>query len=187
MQHWLVQPLEILWIWFHQTLRSLTGFVAFLSCDIEGYLWCIKGCAIFIFPWKACFFLHYLVLGPIEAVAVLGLLWREIGASSLAGMGLLFIMVPMQIKMGDALMYFRLVYFIIMPTWIGILFYFRNMLLGDDNYSIVVSMNLYCIVGLFPSFFFNCVRNKMLTSYWVFTSFLCYVICLGLSTYMYMY
>lgn len=58
------------------------------------------------FDW-ACFFLHYLVLGPLEAVAVLGLLWREIGASSLAGMGLLFVMVPMQIKMGDALMYFR--------------------------------------------------------------------------------
>ena len=57
-------------------------------------------------------FLHYLVLGPLEAVAVLGLLWREIGASSLAGMGLLFVMVPMQIKMGDALMYFRWIYFI---------------------------------------------------------------------------
>lgn len=27
MQHWLVQLLEILWTWFHQTLRSLTGFV----------------------------------------------------------------------------------------------------------------------------------------------------------------
>jgi len=47
------------------------------------------------------------VLGPIEAIAVLGLLWREIGASSLAGMGLLFLLVPVQIKMGRFLMYLR--------------------------------------------------------------------------------
>ena len=112
MQHWLVQLLEILWTWFHQTLRSLTGFVACLLCGAECYSWCIMWCAHFIFPRKACFFLHYLVLGPLEAVVVLGLLWREIGASSLAGMGLLFVMVPMQIKMGDALMYFRWIYFI---------------------------------------------------------------------------
>ena len=47
------------------------------------------------------------MLGPIEAVAVLGLLWREIGASSLAGMGLLFLLVPVQVKMGRVLMFLR--------------------------------------------------------------------------------
>lgn len=47
------------------------------------------------------------MLGPVEAVAVLGLLWREIGASSLAGMGLLLLLVPVQIKMGRFLMKLR--------------------------------------------------------------------------------
>ncbi|PFX19388.1 Multidrug resistance-associated protein 4 [Stylophora pistillata] len=79
---------------------------AALACTTTGNIVNLVSSDTQKFDW-ACFFLHYLVLGPIEAVAVLGLLWREIGASSLAGMGLLFIMVPMQIKMGDALMYFR--------------------------------------------------------------------------------
>lgn len=58
--------------------------------------------------FQASYFLHYLVLGPLEALAVLGLLWREIGASSLAGMGLLLLLVPVQIKMGHFLMGLRL-------------------------------------------------------------------------------
>ena len=58
--------------------------------------------------FQASYFLHYLVLGPLEALAVLGLLWREIGASSLAGMGLLLLLVPVQIKMGRILMGLRL-------------------------------------------------------------------------------
>ena len=58
--------------------------------------------------FQASYFLHYLVLGPLEALAALGLLWREIGASSLAGMGLLLLLVPVQIKMGHFLMGLRL-------------------------------------------------------------------------------
>ncbi|EDO48577.1 predicted protein, partial [Nematostella vectensis] len=58
------------------------------------------------FDW-ASFFLHYIILGPIEALVVLVLLWREIGAASMAGMGVILLIVPMQMKMGAVLMKLR--------------------------------------------------------------------------------
>ncbi|XP_048586332.1 ATP-binding cassette sub-family C member 4 isoform X2 [Nematostella vectensis] len=55
----------------------------------------------------AFFYLHYLILGPIEAIIVTVLLWQEIGVSCLAGMGLLFLLVPMQIGMSNFIMNLR--------------------------------------------------------------------------------
>ena len=56
---------------------------------------------------QACFFLHYLILGPLEALVVLVFLYLEIGPSCIAGMGLLLLLVPAQIKMGRILMRVR--------------------------------------------------------------------------------
>lgn len=56
---------------------------------------------------QASFFLHYIILGPLETLIVLYLLWREVGVASLAGMGVLLVLVPMQMKMGAILMRFR--------------------------------------------------------------------------------
>ncbi|XP_031550993.1 multidrug resistance-associated protein 4-like isoform X2 [Actinia tenebrosa] len=56
---------------------------------------------------SAFFYLHYLILGPVEVLVVLYLLWEEIGVSSLAGMGLLLLLVPLQVKMSSFIMYLR--------------------------------------------------------------------------------
>uniref|UniRef100_A0A8C8B2U8 ATP binding cassette subfamily C member 4 n=1 Tax=Otus sunia TaxID=257818 RepID=A0A8C8B2U8_9STRI len=45
-------------------------------------------------------FLHFLWAGPIQAVAVTVLLWMEIGASCLAGMAVLIILLPVQTCIG---------------------------------------------------------------------------------------
>ncbi|XP_067113164.1 ATP-binding cassette sub-family C member 4-like [Osmerus mordax] len=45
-------------------------------------------------------FLHYLWVGPLQAAAVIGLLWFEIGPSCLAGMALLVILMPVQTLFG---------------------------------------------------------------------------------------
>ncbi|NXR48113.1 MRP4 protein, partial [Hippolais icterina] len=45
-------------------------------------------------------FLHFLWAGPLQAVAVTVLLWREIGASCLAGMAVLIILLPVQTCIG---------------------------------------------------------------------------------------
>ena len=49
---------------------------------------------------QAPLFLHYLWIGPLQAVAVLALLWYKIGPSSLAGFGVLLILIPVQGSMG---------------------------------------------------------------------------------------
>uniref|UniRef100_A0A8C7TT12 Multidrug resistance-associated protein 4 n=1 Tax=Oncorhynchus mykiss TaxID=8022 RepID=A0A8C7TT12_ONCMY len=45
-------------------------------------------------------FLHFLWVGPLQAAAVLGLLWVEIGPSCLAGMAVLVILMPTQTMFG---------------------------------------------------------------------------------------
>ncbi|NXL82491.1 MRP4 protein, partial [Leptocoma aspasia] len=45
-------------------------------------------------------FLHFLWVGPLQAVAVTVLLWREIGPSCLAGMAVLIILLPVQTCIG---------------------------------------------------------------------------------------
>ncbi|XP_054480100.1 ATP-binding cassette sub-family C member 4-like [Anoplopoma fimbria] len=52
-------------------------------------------------------FLHYLWVGPLQAAAVVGLLWVEIGPSCLAGMVVLMILMPTQTLFGRLFSKFR--------------------------------------------------------------------------------
>ncbi|CAK6978679.1 ATP-binding cassette sub-family C member 4-like isoform X1 [Scomber scombrus] len=52
-------------------------------------------------------FLHYLWVGPLQAAAVVGLLWVEIGPSCLAGMVVLMFLMPMQTMFGRLFSKFR--------------------------------------------------------------------------------
>ena len=48
------------------------------------------------FSFKVTMFLHYLWVGPLQAVAVTALIWMEIGISCLAGMAVLIILLLLQ-------------------------------------------------------------------------------------------
>ncbi|KAK3698830.1 hypothetical protein QZH41_016034 [Actinostola sp. cb2023] len=75
--------------------KATTGFIVnLISTDTQKFDW-------------ASYFLHYIILGPIEAIIVLYLLWREVGVASFVGMGILLLLVPMQMKMGAILMNLR--------------------------------------------------------------------------------
>ncbi|XP_056287089.1 ATP-binding cassette sub-family C member 4-like isoform X2 [Pseudoliparis swirei] len=52
-------------------------------------------------------FLHYLWVGPLQAAAVVGLLWLEIGPSCLAGMVVLMFLLPTQTMFGRLFSKFR--------------------------------------------------------------------------------
>ncbi|KAM8873018.1 ATP-binding cassette sub-family C member 4 [Synchiropus picturatus] len=52
-------------------------------------------------------FLHYLWVGPLQAAAVTGLLWQEIGPSCLAGMVVLLFLMPVQTLFGRLFSKFR--------------------------------------------------------------------------------
>ncbi|XP_052455081.1 ATP-binding cassette sub-family C member 4 [Carassius gibelio] len=52
-------------------------------------------------------FLHFLWVGPLQAAAVIGLLWQEIGASCLAGMAVLFFLLPLQTIFGKLFSKYR--------------------------------------------------------------------------------
>ncbi|XP_070711625.1 ATP-binding cassette sub-family C member 4-like [Pempheris klunzingeri] len=52
-------------------------------------------------------FLHFLWVGPLQAAAVIGLLWMEIGPSCLAGMAFLLFLMPMQTMFGRLFSKFR--------------------------------------------------------------------------------
>ncbi|XP_053404593.1 ATP-binding cassette sub-family C member 4-like isoform X3 [Mercenaria mercenaria] len=56
---------------------------------------------------QAVIFLHFLWVGPIEAIAVLAILWRELGPSTLAGFAVLLLLVPVQGWMGKLFSKFR--------------------------------------------------------------------------------
>ncbi|WAR27474.1 MRP4-like protein [Mya arenaria] len=49
---------------------------------------------------QAVIFLHFLWVGPLEAIAVLAILWRQLGPSTLAGFAVLLLLVPVQGYMG---------------------------------------------------------------------------------------
>ncbi|XP_036396882.1 multidrug resistance-associated protein 4 [Megalops cyprinoides] len=52
-------------------------------------------------------FLHFLWVGPLQAAAVIGLLWYEIGPSCLAGMAVLVFLMPLQTLFGRLFSSFR--------------------------------------------------------------------------------
>ena len=52
------------------------------------------------FSFKVMMFLHYLWVGPLQAVAVTALLWMEIGMSCLAGMVVLIFLLLLQSSFG---------------------------------------------------------------------------------------
>uniref|UniRef100_A0A4W4ELJ6 ATP-binding cassette, sub-family C (CFTR/MRP), member 4 n=1 Tax=Electrophorus electricus TaxID=8005 RepID=A0A4W4ELJ6_ELEEL len=52
-------------------------------------------------------FLHFLWVGPLQAAAVIGLLWQEIGPSCLAGMAVLIFLMPLQTLFGQLFSKFR--------------------------------------------------------------------------------
>lgn len=56
---------------------------------------------------QAVIFLHFLWVGPLEAIAVLAILWKELGASTLAGFAVLLLLVPIQGWMGKLFSKFR--------------------------------------------------------------------------------
>lgn len=62
---------------------------------------------ICIITLQAVLFLHYLWVGPIEAIVVLAILWRELGPSVLAGFAVLMLLVPIQTLMGKLFAKFR--------------------------------------------------------------------------------
>ncbi|XP_056122936.1 multidrug resistance-associated protein 4 [Rhinichthys klamathensis goyatoka] len=52
-------------------------------------------------------FLHFLWVGPLQAAAVIGLLWQEIGPSCLAGMAVLLFLMPLQTMFGKLFSKYR--------------------------------------------------------------------------------
>ncbi|XP_048056290.1 multidrug resistance-associated protein 4 [Megalobrama amblycephala] len=52
-------------------------------------------------------FLHFLWVGPLQAAAVTGLLWQEIGPSCLAGMAVLVFLMPLQTMFGKLFSKYR--------------------------------------------------------------------------------
>ncbi|XP_076871404.1 ATP-binding cassette sub-family C member 4 isoform X2 [Brachyhypopomus gauderio] len=52
-------------------------------------------------------FLHFLWVGPLQAAAVIGLLWQEIGPACLAGMAVLIFLMPLQTLFGRLFAKFR--------------------------------------------------------------------------------
>nr|XP_045582319.1 ATP-binding cassette sub-family C member 4-like isoform X3 [Procambarus clarkii] len=53
-------------------------------------------------------FIHYLWIGPLQTMIVLGILWKELGPSCLAGIMLLILFVPLQSWMGKVFSKLRL-------------------------------------------------------------------------------
>jgi hypothetical protein len=47
---------------------------------------------------QAVLFFHYLWAGPLQLIIMTGLLWRQLGPSSLTGSALLILFVPLQSK-----------------------------------------------------------------------------------------
>ncbi|WAQ93730.1 MRP4-like protein [Mya arenaria] len=56
---------------------------------------------------KPVSFLHYLWIGPLEAIVVLALLWRELGPSTFAGFAVMLLLIPVQVWMGKLFSRFR--------------------------------------------------------------------------------
>ena len=54
------------------------------------------------FSFKVTMFLHYLWVGPLQAIAVTALLWMEIGISCLAGIAVLIILLLLQSCVGNS-------------------------------------------------------------------------------------
>lgn len=50
--------------------------------------------------YKAVMFIHYIWIGPSQAIFVLVVLWKELGVSALSGFGVLLCLVPVQSLMG---------------------------------------------------------------------------------------
>lgn len=53
--------------------------------------------------------LHYLWVGPLQALVIITLLWYEVGLSCLAGLGAIVLMIPLQIWFGKLFGIFRYV------------------------------------------------------------------------------
>ena len=67
------------------------------------FLYCVLTCVFFcnilrrlIFFFKVTMFLHYLWVGPLQAIAVTALFWMETGISCLAGMVVLIFLLLLQ-------------------------------------------------------------------------------------------
>ena len=71
---------------------------------------CLAVYHVFKSIFQAVIFLHFLWVGPLEAIAVLVILWRELGPSTLAGFAVLLLLVPVQGWMGKLFSKFRLVF-----------------------------------------------------------------------------
>ncbi|OWK00921.1 hypothetical protein Celaphus_00016756 [Cervus elaphus hippelaphus] len=67
----------------------------FLHCVLTGFIVCSPKKALSV-CFKVTVFLHYLWVGPLQAIAVTALLWMEIGIPCLAGMAVLIIILLLQ-------------------------------------------------------------------------------------------
>ena len=64
--------------------------------------------------YKAVMFIHYIWIGPSQAIFVLVVLWKELGVSALSGFGVLLCLVPVQSLMGKLFAKLRWVQFKLM-------------------------------------------------------------------------
>uniref|UniRef100_A0A4W5PGR2 Multidrug resistance-associated protein 4 n=1 Tax=Hucho hucho TaxID=62062 RepID=A0A4W5PGR2_9TELE len=89
MCHMIYRKVTIFYIYLHTALgKTTTGqIVNLLSNDVNKFD-------------EVTIFLHYLWVGPLQAAAVMVLLWHEIGPSCLAGMAVLVILMPIQTLFG---------------------------------------------------------------------------------------
>ena len=87
--------------WDHFCLDSCLFLQSrlFPHCVLTGLIVCSPKKAL-SFSLKVTMFLHYLWVGPLQAVAVTALLWMEIGISCLAGMAVLIILLFLQTCFG---------------------------------------------------------------------------------------
>ncbi len=64
---------------------------------------------ILFFFFQGVIFLHFLWIGPLQAIVVLVILWHELGPAVLAGFGVLLLLIPLQAWMGKLFSTLRLV------------------------------------------------------------------------------
>ena len=57
---------------------------------------------------QAATYLHFLWIGPLQAIAVLTILWYELGPAVVAGFLVLLLLIPVQTTMGKLVTKFRL-------------------------------------------------------------------------------
>lgn len=105
-------------LWGELQLDKLLTFCPMMSTDLMRYtLMCtlyvdyISVLIIYHCILQITLNLHYLWIGPLQAVVIISFLWYEIGLSCLAGVAVVGLMLPVQTWFGKLFGLFRYTYY----------------------------------------------------------------------------